>query len=75
MSMEAAPAAIEIYEREYLLPRWGDRPSLRGAPMVTARKEMGSRHVPGRSAWGGYDMGRVVEAEKPESVGAQAALF
>ena len=39
-----------------------------GAPVITERAPMGTRHVPGRSPWGGYDIshtavdpGRVVE--------------
>ncbi|WP_284986814.1 DUF6349 family protein [Arthrobacter sp. fls2-241-R2A-172] len=28
-----------------------------GAPVRTLREPMGSRHVPGRSPWGGYDIG------------------
>lgn len=43
-----------------------------GAPMVTERRPFGTRHVPGRSPWGGYDIShtaidpdRIVEGAKP----------
>lgn len=43
-----------------------------GAPIITERRPYGTRHVPGRSPWGGYDLShtavdpdRVVEGAKP----------
>ena len=43
-----------------------------GAPMITERRPFGTRHVPGRSPWGGYDIShtavdpdRIVEGAKP----------
>lgn len=40
--------------------------------MITERRPLGTRHVPGRSAWGGYDISqtavdpdRIVEGAKP----------
>ncbi|MBM7510238.1 hypothetical protein JOE61_004052 [Nocardioides salarius] len=43
-----------------------------GAPMITERRPFGTRHVPGRSPWGGYDIShtavdpdRIVEGVKP----------
>ena len=43
-----------------------------GAPIITERRPFGTRHVPGRSPWGGYDLShtavdpdRVVEGAKP----------
>ena len=43
-----------------------------GAPMITERRSFGTRHVPGRSPWGGYDIShtavdldRIVEGTKP----------
>lgn len=27
-----------------------------GAPVITERSSLGTRHVPGRSPWGGYDI-------------------
>lgn len=45
---------------------------VRGAPIITERRPYGTRHVPGRSPWGGYDLshtavdpGRIVEGAKP----------
>lgn len=44
-----------------------------GAPIITERRPYGTRHVPGRSPWGGYDLAhtavdpdRVVEGAKPQ---------
>lgn len=55
---------IETYERAYLEKRWPSR-LLTGAPMLTERSGMGTRHVPGVNPWGGYDLcGRVVEKEQ-----------
>ena len=43
-----------------------------GAPIITERRPFGTRHVPGRSPWGGYDLShtavdpeRIVEGSKP----------
>jgi hypothetical protein len=43
-----------------------------GAPIITERRPYGTRHVPGRSPWGGYDLShtavdpdRIVEGAKP----------
>lgn len=43
-----------------------------GAPVITERRPYGTRHVPGRSPWGGYDLShtavdpdRIVEGTKP----------
>lgn len=43
-----------------------------GAPIITERRPHGTRHVPGRSPWGGYDLShtavdpeRIVEGAKP----------
>lgn len=43
-----------------------------GAPIITERRPYGTRHVPSRSPWGGYDLShtavdpdRVVEGAKP----------
>lgn len=43
-----------------------------GAPVITERRPYGTRHVPGRSPWGGYDIShtavdpdRIVEGSKP----------
>lgn len=43
-----------------------------GTPIITERRPYGTRHVPGRSPWGGYDLShtavdpdRVVEGAKP----------
>ena len=43
-----------------------------GTPMITERRPFGTRHVPGRSPWGGYDIShtavdpdRIVEGAKP----------
>ena len=43
-----------------------------GAPIITERRPYGTRHVPGRYPWGGYDIShtaidpdRIVEGAKP----------
>lgn len=43
-----------------------------GAPIISERRPFGTRHVPGRSPWGGYDLShtavdpeRIVEGSKP----------
>lgn len=52
-------AAAE-YPESWLVPGTKDvRP---GAPIVTIR-DVGTRHVPDRSPWGGYDMSRTTAAE------------
>jgi hypothetical protein len=46
-----------------------------GAPIITERRPFGTRHLPGRSPWGGYDIShtavdpdRIVEGAKPRRV-------
>lgn len=60
-------AAMKWIEEHY--PKSMQTP---GAPVITERRPYGTRHVPGRSPWGGYDIshtavepGRVVEGAKP----------
>lgn len=43
---------LAVWLREF----YGEWSSQSGAPIVTERKYSGSRHVPGRSPWGGYDL-------------------
>lgn len=45
-----------------------------GAPIITQRSGLGTRHVPGRSPWGGYDLSqtalppeqRLIDQPKPD---------
>lgn len=54
-SKHLAKWATDMYPAEWQVP---------GAPILTTRTGVGSRSVPGRSPWGGFDIcGRIVEVE------------
>ena len=63
LSKAAKKWISEHYPKPMLVP---------GAPIITERRPYGTRHVPGRSPWGGYDLShtavdpdRIVEGAKP----------
>jgi hypothetical protein len=63
MSMSTKKWIDEHYPKSMQVP---------GAPMITERRPFGTRHVPGRSPWGGYDISHtavdpdhIVEGAKP----------
>lgn len=64
MSKATKKWIVEHYPKSMQVP---------GAPMITERRPFGTRHVPGRSPWGGYDISHtaidpdriVVEGAKP----------
>jgi hypothetical protein len=63
LSKAAKTWIVEHYPKSMQVP---------GAPIITERRPYGTRHVPGRSPWGGYDLShtavdpdRIVEGAKP----------
>lgn len=63
LAKSATKWIVENYPKSMQIP---------GAPIITERRPYGTRHVPGRSPWGGYDLShtavdpdRVVEGAKP----------
>lgn len=71
-----AKGAKELYEELYLVKLWPDRRQLYGAPMLTQRTGIGTRHVPAVNPWGGYDLcGAVKDEPDRTSVSGQDSLF
>jgi hypothetical protein len=42
--------------RRWIEEHYPDAMQITGAPIITERSSMGTRHVPGRSPWSGYDL-------------------
>jgi len=58
--------------RSWIVAHYPTSMQVPGAPIITERRPYGTRHVPGRSPWGGYDLShtavdpdRIVEGAKP----------
>ena len=58
--------------RKWIAENYPKSMQVSGVPIITERRPFGTRHVPGRSPWGGYDLShtavdpeRVVEGAKP----------
>jgi hypothetical protein len=58
--------------KKWIVKNYPESMQVPGAPMITERRPFGTRHVPGRSPWGGYDIShtavdpeRIVEGAKP----------
>jgi len=58
--------------RQWISEHYPTSMQVPGAPIITERRPYGTRHVPGRSPWGGYDLShtavdpdRIVEGAKP----------
>lgn len=58
--------------RQWIAEHYPKSMQVLGAPIITERRPYGTRHVPGRSPWGGYDLShtavgpdRIVEGAKP----------
>lgn len=46
-----------------------------GHPILTARTRPGTRHVPGYSPWGGYDLSDTALQASPDTIDEQLVLF
>ena len=42
--------------RKWIAEHYPNSMQIAGAPIITERSSMGTRHVPGRSPWSGYDL-------------------
>lgn len=58
--------------KKWIAEHYPESMQVPGAPMITERRPFGTRHIPGRSPWGGYDIShtavdpdRIVEGAKP----------
>lgn len=66
--------ALAKSAKKWVIEKYPKSMQVPGAPIITERRPYGTRHVPGRSPWGGYDLShtavdpdRIIEGAKAQT--------